>query len=272
VTDEWLAKRERTVTEADALVLAATLTPACVPAVLDVDRQRCVLTLASAPPGWVTWKARLLDGIAETAIASSLGRLLATWHSATFDDDAVARRFTDYESFEQLRIDPFYRTLASRRPSLAPAIHELIRCMQQTRKCLVHGDYSPKNVLVGDGLWVIDFEVAHYGDPVFDVAFMLHHLLLKMIHVPAAGAELEACTVSFWNSYREAVSADLLADVDYIVGHVGALMVARVDAKSPADYLVGDERQAAREAGSRLLLQAPDSFDRALEIVRTARS
>ena len=138
--------------------------------------------------------------------------------------------------------------------------------MGARRICLVHGDYSPKNVLIGQGLWVIDFEVAHFGDPAFDVAFMLNHLLLKRLHLGGPGAGIENCVRGFWNGYRSAVSNVLLPDLRYVLGHVGCLMIARVDGKSPAEYLSPDERDAARAAGSQLLLEPPDSLDRALEV------
>jgi aminoglycoside phosphotransferase (APT) family kinase protein len=264
----WLAKRERAISEADALVLAATITPGVVPAVLDLDRDRCALTISAAPRGWSTWKSRLLAGDADPAVASRVGAILGAWHRATFRDQGVAARFADYEAFDQLRVDPFYRTVAQNHPELAQAIDAATTRMEATHICLVHGDYSPKNVLVGDGVWVIDFEVAHFGDPAFDVAFMLNHLLLKLVHVPRSGAELGASANCFWNSYRTAVPAELLPDIPYLLAHVGALMVARVDGKSPAEYLARPEQDIAREAGSRLLLEPPDSLGAAIEVVR----
>jgi len=268
VAEEWLAKQERAVAEAEALRLAARLTPGGVPALLDVDPDRCVLTIAAAPDGWTTWKSRLLDGDADAAVASRLGELLAAWHRGTFGDEEVARVLGDAEAFEQLRVDPYYRTVARRRPELAAAIGSYLERMDATRVCLVHGDYSPKNVLVGAGVWVIDFEVAHVGDPAFDVAFVLNHLLLKRLHVPSASAALERCMRGFWQAYRAAVPAGVLPELGYALGHLGCLMVARIDGKSPAEYLSPAERDAARTLGSRLLLAPPGSLDELLETVR----
>jgi 5-methylthioribose kinase len=138
--------------------------------------------------------------------------------------------------------------------------------MSASRICLVHGDYSPKNVLLGDGLWVIDFEVAHHGDPAFDLAFMLNHLLLKRLHLRERGQVIESCVPAFWDGYRHALARMPPPDLAYVLGHVGCLMVARVDGKSPAEYLAPDDRKAARAAGSRLLLEPPDSLEGALDI------
>src|SRR5205823_3904230 len=147
----------------------------------------------------------------------------------------LQRSYGDPEVFDQLRIDPYYRTVARRQPRLANAVEAFVRRMGATRVCMVHGDYSPKNVLVGRGIWVIDFEVAHFGDPAFDVAFMLNHLLLKRLHLRGPGDGIENCVRRFWNGYRSSVSKRLLPDLRYVLGHVGCLMVARVDGKSPVE-------------------------------------
>jgi tRNA A-37 threonylcarbamoyl transferase component Bud32 len=271
VEDEWLAKRERAITEARALEFAARITPGSVPALVDLDRDRCALTIAAAPESWVTWKSRLLRGEADPVIASRLGGTLAAWHRASFRDETVAGLFGDTEAFEQLRVDPYYRTIARRRPGLAPAVGSFLSRMEDARVCLVHGDYSPKNILVGDdGIWVIDFEVAHHGDPAFDLAFMLNHLLLKRLHVTTASVGLERCVLAFWNGYRDAVGGELMPDAHYVAGHLGCLMVARVDGKSPAEYLSASERETAAKVGTQLLLAPPDSLEAVLALVAEA--
>jgi hypothetical protein len=115
------------------------------------------------------------------------------------------------------------------------------------------------------GFWVIDFEVAHYGDPAFDVAFMLSHLLLKRLHIPETSSELELCAETFWGAY-EGVATRLCPSAAYVLGHVGCLMVARVDGKSPVEYLTDAEREAARRIGSELLLDPPGNIDEALAL------
>lgn len=269
VEDEWMAKRERAITEAEALRLTGRLSPGTVPDVLDVDHDACALTITAAPEGWENWKQRLLEGNVDPTIAIRLGNLLAAMHTATAHDLDVADAFGDLEAFEQLRVEPYHRTIMHRLPAISSAVDAYVRRMRSTRVCLVHGDYSPKNVLVGDGLWVIDFEVAHYGDPAFDVAFMLNHLLLKRLHRPQAAGELDVCVESFWNAYAD--TSTVCPSMDYALGHVGCLMVARVDGKSPAEYLTEPERRIARRIGSQLLLDPPNEIVEVLAFVeRTA--
>lgn len=264
VEDEWLAKRERVVTEAAALALAGELTSGAVPAVHSVDAEACVIVIERAPDAWKPWKEMLLAGQADSEVAARLGSMLATWHRETVRDDDVARRFDDHEAFDQLRIDPYYRTVMRRWPRLTRAVGAYVDQMEATRVCLVHGDYSPKNVLAGpDGLMVIDFEVAHVGDPVFDLAFMLNHLLLKSVHRPAALSAYRAAGVAFLDAYRAEAGRQLDFDPAYLCGQIGCLMVARVDGKSPVEYLSEVGRLVARSAGTRLVLDPPDRIEAA---------
>ena len=262
VAQEWHAKRERVLTEARALTLAAELTPAHVPAVVDVDPVRYAIVIERAPSSWSPWKEQLLAGVANPSTGRRLGEVLAAWHASTSGEGA-REAFGDHEAFDQLRVDPFYRTVARRWPQLGATIEEYVDTMLSRRTCLVHGDYSPKNVLVGDGLWVVDFEVAHAGDPSFDVAFMLTHLLLKSIRRPAESGAYLACGRAFVDAYRD---RPWPLDLAYVLGHVGCLALARVDGKSPVEYLDERGRECARAAGRRLLAGPPESLDEAWRV------
>jgi 5-methylthioribose kinase len=251
VADEWLVPPERAVTEAHALELMAQLSPGSVPRLLDSDPEAFALVMEEAPADWRPWKSLLLEGVADAAVAAWLGALLTVLHSADGDIGSA-------ESFEAQRVDPYLRTIQRRHPELGGLIGAYIDRLLATPQCVVHGDYSPKNVLVGnDGLWVIDWEVAHRGDPAFDVAFLLNHLLLKTIHMPSATARYEACGKAFLDAYGRDV------DMPYLLGLVGCLMLARVDGKSPAEYLTGTERESARATGIGLLTDPPDGLEQA---------
>lgn len=266
VPDEWLAKRERAVTEAEMLRLVADLTPGRAPALLDADPEACALVIEHAPDNWTNWKTDLLAGRVDAAVAAEVGRVLGIWHTRTENDQAVARRFADDEAFEQLRVDPFYRTVARRRPELAGHVLGYVDRMLGSKRCLVHGDYSPKNVLCGDSeIWILDYEVAHMGDPAFDLAYMLNHLMLKAIHVPGSSVTLRLAATVFLEAYEDASGS--LCDRSYVLGHAGCLMTARVDGKSPAEYLTDPERTAARSVGAELLSTPPGDLDAAWRLI-----
>lgn len=248
VADEWMVPRERVFAEAEALELIGRLAPGSVPRVLDLDPATFTLTMEAAPEDWRPWKALLLEGEADPAVATRLGELLAVVHSADADLGSA-------ESFEAQRVDPYLRTAQRRHPALAERIGAYIERLVATRTSLVHGDYSPKNVLVGQhGLWVIDWEVVHRGDPAFDLAFLLNHLVLKTIHRPQAVAGYAACRDAFLEAYGP------VEDLRYVLGLVGCLLVARVDGKSPAEYLTEAGRDRARSHGIALLSDPPSSL------------
>jgi 5-methylthioribose kinase len=150
-----------------------------------------------------------------------------------------------------------------RRPELAEPVGEVVEQMLATTSCLVHGDFSPKNVLVGPeaSLWVLDFEVAHVGDPAFDLGFMLNHLLLKSIHRPADAERYYGCARAFLTAYADGLPGELLPPLPYLLAHVGCLALARVDGKSPAEYLTDGEREIARRVGEELLTSPPASLE-----------
>ena len=283
VADEWLAPTDRVITEAETMVLLAGITPDNIPTVYDQDAERHAITLQLAPADWADWKTYLMAGQVQPAVAGALGGILANWHRETFLAADLGQRLEDYTAFELLRVDPYYRTVASRAPEVAEAMNALIERMASRRVCLVHGDFSPKNILVAPGsaqtsgpedqadvtLWGIDFEVAHRGDPAFDVAFMCTHLLLKSLALPSASHAFDNCLRAFTAAYCALVTsgeasgaasgggvsnlAPLQPDWAYIGQHIGALLLARVKGKSPVGYLDASAEQAAWRMGVRLL-------------------
>ena len=238
VAEEWLADPERVLAEGEALRAAARLQPDRVPPVLDIDRDAHVIVIGRAERGAYEWKADLLAGRVDLAIAARLGTVLGGWHAGTAGDPRIQRGFGGIEAFDQLRIDPFYRWMGRRHPDLAPAIDATVVEMLARPSCLVHGDFSPKNVLLGPAtLWVIDWEVAHYGDPAFDIAFLLTHLACKSLNRPAATEAYRAAAVTFVEHYLATTGSALVWDESHVVAQTACLVLARIDGKSPAAYL-----------------------------------
>jgi aminoglycoside phosphotransferase (APT) family kinase protein len=249
VADTWLADTGRINTEGRALRLAGEIAPGRVPAMIDLADG--YLVMERAPESWHTWKDELMAGTVRLSVARTLGAALREWQLA---GASAAREFTDRTAFTQLRVDPFHRALRARHPDLAGAIDRTLAVMADSPHCLVHGDYTPKNVLVdpaGDGLWVIDWEVAHLGDPTFDPAWTVGHLLLKSLHRPAATAAYSAAAQAFLDELA------MPLDNAQLVRQTGCLVLARVDGKSPAGYLDPQAADRARALGRRLLLDPP---------------
>ena len=259
VADDWSAPRERVLGEAAALELCNRLTPGRAPRVIFCDDERLIVVIERAPKGWSDWKSRLLSGEAETSVAAWLGETLAVWHRRT-QGRPLPQRLDGQEPFTRLRVDPYYRAVADRAPEHAPRIAALIADTAARRSCFVHGDFSPKNVLVGEGAsgWVIDYEVAHRGDPAFDLAFLLSHLMLKAIHRRDDCREYDACAHAFATAYEKSGG---VIDWPHTAAHVGALLLARVGGKSPVEYLSAADRGRVWRLGAHLLEGPPQSFD-----------
>jgi 5-methylthioribose kinase len=272
VKDEWLAKRERNITEAAAIELVHAITPEYTPELLDIDPDRFTLTMAAASPRWAPWKTRLmnepLDASVEIDLGRMLGTVLGTWHRVTSADGGVAARFNDYEAFEQLRVGPFHRVIARRHPDAAPNIEACIDDLLSRRDCFVHGDYSPKNILVGpattvgpggrDGLMVLDFEVAHVGAAVFDVAYLHCHLIMKAVHRPVLCHLFRQLAETFLDAYTDQTGAP---PGPRLGSHVACLLLARVDGTSPSGYLTAVEDDVVRQLALDLLTGDEPSID-----------
>jgi 5-methylthioribose kinase len=255
VAGEWFAPARRTDTEAAALRLAARLIPGRVPPVVDSDESEHVLVLRHAPPGWRNWQAELLAGRAHAASGRWAGETLARLHAGTAGDRDVAAQFDDYEAFAQLRLEPYHEVVMERLPSLAPALAPLTDELRVARTCLVHGDYAPKNILIGsEGAWVLDAEVAHYGHPVFDLAFFLAFPLLTAMELPRLAPACSTLVQGFTDAYAKRAPA-LMPDASSLAAHTGAMLLARTDGRSPATFLGARATEQARALGTRLLLE-----------------
>ena len=255
VRDVWQAKPERTDTEAAALRLCGELTPAAVPRLLAHAPEQHVLAMELLPAAARNWQAEIGAGRTHAGEGRWAGVTLGTWHAATAGRADVAAAFDDFEAFEQLRLRPFHETVMRRRPELAATLAPYVEELRNTRRCLVHGDYAPKNILVApDGRrWVLDFEVAHTGNPVFDLGFFLSFVVLSAVRWPALTAELRRLGDGFLAGYGETAGPGFAGDAASITGHTGCLVLARTDGTSPAQFLDEPSRERARTVGVSLL-------------------
>jgi 5-methylthioribose kinase len=270
VQDDWFSDRDRIFREAAAMRWAAPhLAAGSVPQVLFEDRGNFLFAMSAAPADAQTWKSLLLRGEFDDRTANRVAKMLADIVSASWRDPQCERSFGDQAVFDQLRIDPYYRTTAARHPDLAPQFDRLIRESSGRRVSLAHGDWSPKNFLVSCGsVMAIDFEVTHFGDPAFDVAFLLNHLLLKSFYRPQWSRELARLALVFWEVYRSGIPAGCPWIEAATLAHLGCLLLARIDGKSPAEYITEAAlRERIRGFARHLILTPPariaDVFEQA---------
>jgi len=260
VAADWRAPVGRNRYEARWMQRAAAAAPGSVPRLLGQDKASGSLAMEFLPPGqYRLWKAALRDGDADPAFASSVARRLALIHAATAADPAVAAEFPTDAIFYDIRLEPYLVATAAAHPDRADALHALVATTQANKRALVHGDVSPKNILIGpDGPVFLDAECAWWGDPAFDLAFCLNHLLLKCLWIPQATAGFLACFDAMVAAYRAGVTWEPADAIEARVAHLlPGLLLARVDGKSPAEYITSDAQRAHVRAVARALLAAP---------------
>lgn len=274
VRDEWRADVSRNAVERDFLEWAGRKLPGAVPRVLFANPAAGYFGMEHLGAAFANWKRQLLEGVFETATAAAAGRLLGTLHARSAGDAALRRRFDTADNFYQLRLEPYLLTTGVRHPAWRAVFEAEARRLAATRECLVHGDFSPKNLLVGpEGrLVLLDAEVAWYGDPAFDVAFLLNHLLLKRLHHAPAGGPLRELIGAFRAAYgaaRGAGPADFEARTARLLL---LLLLARVDGKSPVEYLAPARQQVVRDFVTAALPAPPDTLAALVEawFARTA--
>ena len=263
VQQEWFCDQRRILQESAALRLLAPKLPAgSVPTVLYEDSENLAYVMTAAPPEADTWKAKLMAGECDPVIAEAAGVTLAAIFQAGWHSAEVERVYGDLTVFDELRLQPYFGQCAARHPDVAPELLRLIDEYPGRCETLVHGDWSPKNMLVsGSHFTAIDFEVIHFGDPAFDPAFLLNHLLLKSIYLPLQKRELAGLAITFWNTLKQSFP-EARNWSSRIVAYMGGLLLARIDGKSPVEYLTGDEvRQAVRHRAKSMIMHPPQTIE-----------
>ncbi len=293
---DWFSRLDRIWREADAMeVLHPLLPPHAVPRVLFQDQPNYLFAMEAIDRAHIVWKSELLTGVADRSVAVAAADILAGIHGATLGRDDLRTRFGDCEVFDQLRLDPFYRFVADRQPDVRPALQRLIDRTLARSECVVHADFSPKNLLIvrdGSGsprVTLVDYETVHFGDPAFDLGFFFTHLLLKAMRQrtllsrrsgdPSGDSPELVLATAFLDRYesslREAVFAgggeEWSPDPVQAASHLGGCLLARIDGKSPVDYLPdAGSRDDVRRFARTLLLDGSTPLRDAIATFRDA--
>jgi 5-methylthioribose kinase len=247
VSADWRAPIERNDYEAAYLAVVDRLVPGAVPPLLYADHAASALvTRYLDPAAYRLWKADLLVGKIDRNVAKAVGDRVGRIHKKTANNAAIAAQFKSDAIFQAIRLEPYLLATAEAQPMVASALRGLSRRTAATRRVLVHGDVSPKNILVGAlGPVLLDAECAWYGDPAFDPAFVLNHLCLKAIHRPADARAYGDSFMALANAYLAHVDWEPPAEVEARVASLlPGLMLARIDGKSPVEYLTTGKQKA----------------------------
>jgi len=258
VAADWQAPITRNRYEARWMQVAAAALPGAAPRVLGQHPRLGVLAMDYLPRH-ALWKQQLRDGDAQRDTAGAVGRALSRIHAHAAARPALAADFDSQAIFFDIRLDPYLLATAERHADLAPQLRSLVQATQAQSITLVHGDVSPKNILVdGHAPVFLDAECAVWGDPAFDLAFCLNHLLLKCLWTPAAAEALLACFDALAGAYLQGVDWEPADGLQRRAARLlPGLLLARVDGKSPVEYLTQDTQRQMVRGVARALLRQP---------------
>lgn len=256
---DWFGDPKRVHREALGMRWLSELAPAgSIPTFHFEDHDHHLVGMAAVPQPHHNWKSLLMQGRLAADHVEQFGQLIGTIHRNGYDRrERLAVEFDDRSFFESLRVEPYYQYTAARLPPAAGFLRALMSDMATRRLTVVHGDYSPKNILVRDGrLVLVDHEVIHFGDPAFDLGFSLTHLLSKANHLQRLREDFALAAQAYWLRYRATLGDLPWADEleTHVVRHTLACLLARVAGRSTLEYL--DESARARQVGAALSLLA----------------
>jgi aminoglycoside phosphotransferase (APT) family kinase protein len=260
VRDDWFVPVERWIYEVRWFQTAGAIVPRTVPEILAVDHERHFFAMSwLEPEHYKLWKSELRDGRADPGMAAGVGHAIGAIHSGTAGKAEVEAAFDTDKIFHAVRLEPYLETTARRHPDLSDRLLAVVRATATNKRALVHGDVSPKNIMAGpQGPVFLDAECAWYGDPAFDLAFCLNHMLLKCLWNPPTTAKFLACFDALYQAHLKQVDWEPVAQFE---GRVAALLpglfLARVDGKSPAEYITAEEQKARVRRTARPLIATP---------------
>jgi aminoglycoside phosphotransferase (APT) family kinase protein len=251
VAAEWYAPIERNAAEVAWMRFAGAVVPGSVPEILGEDPSGQMFAMKYLDPDeFPVWKNQLRDGVIDPAAARAVGERLARIHAASARDRALAPRFANHATFHAIRIEPYLLATAEARPECATALRRLATTTESTRLTLVHGDVSPKNILIGpDGPVFLDAECATWGDAAFDLAFCLNHMLLKCLWRPHWKDRYLDCFAALAGAYLAGADWEPKESLEArTAALLPGLLLGRIDGKSPVEY-VTDEADRNRTRG-----------------------
>ncbi|NBC65009.1 MAG: phosphotransferase [Bacteroidetes bacterium] len=256
VEDDWYADISRNENEQRFIRFLTDIKPEATPKLLYSNSEHSFFVMEFLDEGFLNWKKQMLNGVFDTQIAEKAAVLLATIHQESWKDDHLKQEFNKGNNFFELRTEPYLVTTGERHPELRELFFDEVERLKNYQEAIVHGDFSPKNIMVNnDRVVFLDHEVAWFGDPAFDLAFFMNHLYLKMLyHFKKTGEILDLTTIA-WATYFNQIGDEILQQMEKrSIRLLLMMMLARIDGKSPVEYLEIDQQEFVRSFVKKHLL------------------
>jgi aminoglycoside phosphotransferase (APT) family kinase protein len=260
VAADWRVPPERNRNEVEWMKAASAIVPGAAPRIIAEDAEGEAFAMAYLPPeDYPNWKECLRDGQIDVSVAAAVGDLLGRIHAATARDPTIAARFANDAIFDAIRLEPYLIATGRVHRDLSDRFAALAGTTRAQKRALVHGDFSPKNILWGpQGPVILDAECATFGDPAFDVAFIQNHLLLKGLWQPQWRERYVDAFFALQSAYDAHVKWEPIAALAArTAALLPGLMLARIDGKSPVEYLTSDASKEDVRTFARALLISP---------------
>ena len=270
--EEWPCHPDRIVVEYNSNDIYHEIVPDCAQKMIFCDTENWIAVREAVPEDWRMWKKDLMNGILDFRIAKRSIEALLTVHERAAGNRKVFDAFPSKDHFYKLRVDPYIVFTAGKYPELQKEADEVCQFLMEPSITLVHSDFSPKNIMIkDDNICILDFESSHYGNPCFDLAFFFNHMLLKSIYNPDFGNAYVDMADYMARIYLDGVTCMDRSELEEMtVRTLFFMLLARVDGKSPAEYLVGDDvkQQNVRDLAYAIRSSGTKSFREALSLAR----
>lgn len=248
VEDDWYADISRNENEQIFMKFLNKIKPGATPKLLYSNSEDSFFVMEFLDEEFQNWKKRMLKGKFDPQVAEKSAKLLATIHQKSWKNEDLKQVFDKAKNFYELRTEPYLVTTGKRHPDLKDFFFDEVERLKSHQEAIVHGDFSPKNIMVkNDRLVLLDHEVAWFGDPAFDLAFFMNHLYLKMLYHFKKTCEIEDLTKIAWTTYFDQMGEKIFLQMEErTIRLLLMMMLARIDGKSPVEYLESDQHEFVR--------------------------
>ncbi len=257
VKEDWFAPVDRSKFEVKYFHYCKKIEPNSFPKILGYDEKNFILAMEWFDnKKFIVWKKRLLEKSISLKDGKRIGKLLGIIHKFFYKKKKYKKIFLNDNTFYDIRIEPYLVFTSKFYPEFSEYYKTTIDLLKKNKSTVIHGDFSPKNILLGKNYPVIlDAETACWGNPAFDLAFLNNHIILKSI----LNKEIFQNYLKLGKNILETYMANfpIVNNKKFIKNFIilqALLILARVDGKSPVEYFKNKHKNLARNFAKNLLL------------------